>query len=44
MANNRRMSRVLRAPVEQRFQPSGWTFQEERPDAGTLRDHGIQIT
>ena len=44
MANDCGVRRVLRACVEQGFQSSHWTFEEERSDGGVLGDHSIQIT
>ena len=32
MADDRRVRRILRTCIEQRFQSSSWTFQEERSD------------
>ncbi len=44
MANQRGMSRVFRAAVEQRFKPSRRTVQEERADCGVIGNHKLQIT
>jgi hypothetical protein len=44
MADDRRVSRVFGACVEQRFQSSRWAFEKERFDGRILGDHSIQIT
>lgn len=43
VTDQRRVGRALRACIEQRFQSSCWTFEEERLDARIL-GHSNQIT
>jgi len=43
MADNRRMTRILRSSIEDRFQASSRAFEEERTD-GRIRNHAFQIT
>ena len=43
MANNCCVRGILCARIEQRFQSSRWTFEEERSDGGSL-GHSQQIT
>jgi hypothetical protein len=43
MANKRRMSRVLRAGVEQGFEAAHWAFNEQRPNCRTGEGQVVRL-